>query len=105
MGDQNSLYKLTGTIELDHAFVGGKQAGKRGRGAEGKTAILVACEHNDGKPGFVAMKAVPSVNRNNVRKFAQESIELGQTLKTDALHSLRVLTEEHHHIAKVTPSE
>ena len=105
MGNQNSLYKLTGTIELDDAFVGGKQAGKRGRGAEGKTAILVACEHNDGKPGFVAMKAVSSVNRDNVRKFAQESIEPGQTLNTDALHALRVLTEEHHHIAKVTPSE
>ena len=24
MGEQNSLYKLTGTIELDDAFVGGK---------------------------------------------------------------------------------
>ncbi len=41
--------------------VGGKQAGKRGRGAEGKTAILVACEHNDGKPGFVAMNLEKSV--------------------------------------------
>jgi hypothetical protein len=39
MGDQNSLYKLTGIIELDDAFVGGKRAGKRGRGAEGKTAF------------------------------------------------------------------
>jgi len=105
MGDQNGLYKLAGIIELDDAFVGGKQAGKRGRGAEGKIAILVACEHNDGKPGFVAMKAVPSVNRDNVRKFAQESIKPGQILNTDALHALRVLTEEHHHIAKVTPSK
>ncbi len=71
----------------------------------GKTAILVACEHNDGKPGFVAMKAVSSVNRDNVKKFAQESIEPGQTLNTDGLHALRVLTEEYQHIAKVTPSE
>jgi len=36
MGDQNSLYKLTGTTELDDACVGGKRAGKCGRGAEGK---------------------------------------------------------------------
>jgi len=36
MGDQNSLYKLTGTIELDDAFVGGKRAGKRGRGLKEK---------------------------------------------------------------------
>ena len=105
MGDQNSLYKLTGTIELDDAFVGGKRAGKRGRGAEGKTAILVACEHNDGKPGFVAMKAVPSINKENVRQFAKDTIEPGQTLNTDAFFALRVLTEEHHHVAKVTPPE
>lgn len=105
MGDQNSLYKLTATIELDDAFVGGKCAGKRGHGAEGKTAILVACEHNDGKPGFVAMKAVSNVNRENVRKFVKESIEPGQILNTDAFCALKVLTEEHHHVAKVTPPE
>jgi len=105
MGDQNSLYKLTGTIELDDAFVGGKRAGKRGRGAEGKTAILVACEHNDGKPGFVAMKAVNAVNKETVRKFAKETIEPGQTLNTDAFCALKVLTEDYHHVAKVTPPD
>ena len=105
MGDQNSLYKLTGIIELDDAFVGGKRAGKRGRGAEGKTAILVACEHNDGKPGFVAMKVVEGVTQNSVRQFAQQTIIPGQTLNTDGFAALRVLTEEHHHIAKITPPE
>jgi len=105
MGDQNSRYKLTGTIELDDAFVGGKRAGKRGRGAEGKTAILVTCEHNAGKPGVVAMKAVPSINKENIRKFAKDTIAPGQTLNTDAFFALRVLTEEHHHVAKVTPPE
>ncbi|KAF3984084.1 MAG: transposase, partial [Methylococcales symbiont of Hymedesmia sp. n. MRB-2018] len=48
---------------LDDAFVGGKHKGKRSRGAEGKTAILVACESNNGKPGFVAMKAIPNVDK------------------------------------------
>jgi hypothetical protein len=105
MGDQNNLYKLNGIIELDDAFVGGKRPGKRGRGAEGKTAILVACEHNNGKPGFVAMKTVESVNKDSVRGFAQQTIAPGQTLHTDAFAALNVLTEEHHHVAKVTPPE
>jgi len=51
------------------------------------------------------MKAVPSINKENVRKFAKETIALGQTLNTDAFFALRVLTEEHHHVAKVTPPE
>lgn len=105
MGDQNSLYKLRGIIELDDAFVGGKRAGKRGRGAGGKTAILVACEHNHGKPGFIAMKAVAGINQDSVRQFAQQSIDPGQTVNTDAFAALKVLTEDHHHVAKVTPPD
>jgi len=103
MGDQNELYKLTGTIELDDAFIGGRHAGKRGRGAEGKTAILVACEHNNGKPGFVAMKVVEGVTQDSVKQFAEQTIAPGQVLNTDAFVALKVLGEEHHHIAKVTP--
>lgn len=105
MGSQNDLYKLRGIIEFDDAFIGGKRAGKRGRGAAGKTAVLVACEHNDGKPGFVAMKVVDQVTHDTVRAFAQQSLAPGQTLHTDALAALNVLAEEHHQIAKVTPPE
>lgn len=105
MGDRNQQYQLCGIIEFDDAFIGGKRAGKRGRGAAGKTAILVACEHNDGKPGFVAMQVVEQVTQEHVRAFAQQTLSPGQTLHSDALHALRVLAEEHHHIAKVTPPE
>ncbi len=105
MGDQNRLYRLEGIIELDDAFVGGKRPGKRGRGAEGKTAILVACEHNNGRSGFVVMKAVDQVTQDNVKAFAQGAIAPGQILHNDAFAALRVLAEGHHHVAKVTPLE
>jgi hypothetical protein len=105
MGDQNRLYQLEGIIELDDGFIGGKRPGKRGRGADGKTAILVACEHNDGKPGFVAMKAVGRVDQDAVKAFAQEAIVPGQILHTDAFTALKVLAEDHHHVAKVTPPD
>lgn len=106
MGDQNRLYLLEGVIELDDALVGGKRPGKGGRGADGKTAILVVCEHNDGKPGFVAMKGVNRrVDQDSVEAFAQEPIAPGQTLHTDAFTVLRILAEGHQHISKVTPPE
>lgn len=76
-GHQESLYRLRGVIELDDALVGGKRAGKRGRGTAGKTAILVACEHNDGTPGFVALKAVSSINHETVGQFAKTHLEMG----------------------------
>ena len=35
MGHRDSLYQLSGTIELDDALIGGRQKSKRGRGAAG----------------------------------------------------------------------
>lgn len=49
------------------------------------------------------MKAVGQVNQDSVKAFAQESIAPEQTLHTDAFAALRVLAEDHHHVAKVTP--
>jgi hypothetical protein len=56
MGEREQEYLLSGLIELDDAFVGGRTTGcKRGRGSEKKTTILVACEHDAKrkKPGFL----------------------------------------------------
>jgi hypothetical protein len=39
-------YKLSGRVEVDEFFIGGKKSGKRGRGAEGKTIVLVAVERD-----------------------------------------------------------
>jgi len=55
MGNRDSIYRPSNIVELDDALVGGKRPGKRGRGAEGKISVLIACENRDGKPGFLAM--------------------------------------------------
>ena len=36
--------KLSGRVEVDEFFIGGRRSGKRGRGAEGKTIVAVAVE-------------------------------------------------------------
>jgi hypothetical protein len=60
-GYRDSLYQLSGTIELDDALIGGRQKGKRGRGANGKTSVLIACESIEKKAVFIDMEAVSSV--------------------------------------------
>ena len=52
MGNRDSIYGLSGTVELDDAYIGGK----RGCGADGKTSILVACENHDGYPSNNGVK-------------------------------------------------
>ncbi len=105
MGHRDTLYRLSDTIELDDAFIGGKKPGKRGRGAEGKMAILVACDTFQGRPGFTAIEAVAAVNHDRVSDFAQRRITPGVPIRTDALPALNVLAEQHHHMSQITPPE
>ena len=102
MGDRDTLYRLTDIIEFDDALVGGKKPGKRGRGAEGKVSILVACENRNGKPGFLAMEAVNSVNMINIHDFAIRRIRAGQVVRSDALPANNGLVD---HVARITPPE
>ena len=104
MGHRDSLYRLTQTIELDDAFIGGKKAGKRGRGAEGKSSVLVAIENLDGKSGFVAMEVIDSVSKNNISDFTKRRILADQTVHTDAYPSNNGIRPHAMHIPKVTPS-
>ncbi len=105
MGHRDSLYRLSELIELDDALIGGKKPGKRGRGAEGKTSILVACENRGSKPGFLAMEAVDSVSKKTISDFARRRIMVKQTVHTDALPANNGLAEHVHHIARITPPE
>ncbi len=86
MGQRDSQYLLSGVIELDDAFVGGKTTGgKRGRGSEKKTAILVACEQKeDGKrAGYLKMQVVEHVNEVETKAFCQRALMPEQHLKID----------------------
>jgi hypothetical protein len=80
MGHRDSLYRLTGVIEIDDAFVGGKRKGKRGRGAEGKMPVLVAVESKGKRAGFIAMQAVNSVYHDNVEKFVAKHLGTIETV-------------------------
>lgn len=71
MGHRDSLYRLHDLIEIDDAFVGSRRSGKRGRGAEGKTAVLVAVENREQRAGFIAMRQVGAVTKGSVAEFAQ----------------------------------
>ncbi len=105
MGHRDSLCRLENIIEFDDTVIGGKQTGKRGRGATGKKPILVAVETHGDCAGFVAMKVVDSVSKETVREFLRYHIKEGQSVKTDALPALNAVQETQHHEKRVTPPE
>jgi len=114
MGHRDSLYRLHDLIEyvellsrhlIDDAFVGGRRSGKRGRGAEGKSPILVAVENRDQRVGFIAMQQVCAVTKESVAKFVQHHLPPGQLVRSDALASLVAIGKTQHHAARVTPPD
>jgi len=78
--------RLAGRVEVDEAYVGGQKEGARGRGAEGKTAVLVAVEGESKKKlGRVRFRCVESIDRKSVESFIGDSIEPGAVVVTDGL--------------------
>lgn len=85
--------RLSGRVEVDETYVGGQKEGVRGRGAEGKTRVLVAVEGAARKKlGRVRFRCVETIERASVEAFLQESIEPGSRVVTDGL-------SVYHHVA------
>jgi transposase len=70
---------LTGVIEADETYIGGKREGKRGRGAEGKTAVIGIAERRGG----VVAKVMDKVTTVNAIKLIRQNVAPGTTVHTD----------------------
>ncbi len=63
MQQRDTGYALNGIIELVDTYIGGKsRPGKRGRGASGKTPVLVAVETRKKGSSHVALLKPESFN-------------------------------------------
>jgi transposase len=79
---------LTGEVEIDETYIGGKKHGTRGRGAEGKTPVIGAAQ----RKGKVIAKVVSDVKSSIVVPFTTRNISRKATLYTDEFPSYDHLT-------------
>jgi transposase len=61
---------LTGEVEVDETYFGGKRTGKRGRGALGKSVIMGLVERN----GNAVTKIVPDVKARTLLPMIEENV-------------------------------
>lgn len=86
---QNFDALLSGHVELDEAYVGGRRSGgKRGRGAPGKT-IVMGLISRDGPTKAVV---IPDVTKKTLRGVVLDNVAPGSTVSTDELVSYGLLT-------------
>ena len=80
---------LSGHVEIDETYVGGKRRGKRGRGAAGKTIVLGMVE----RAGNVRAGPVPNVRRATLEPVIYANVQRGSVVSTDELASYKKLRE------------
>ncbi len=84
MADVDGETPLSGDVEADETYVGGRTTGgKRGRGAPNKTVLFGMLERD----GDVMANVVQNIRKRTLQAFIAENVEPGSTVHTDELKS------------------
>jgi transposase-like protein len=86
---------LTGTVEVDETFIGGKEKGEgtQGRGAETKSLVVVATECIGKQIGRVRFKIISEASADELSLFINETIEPESTIITDGWSGYNFLSK------------
>ena len=80
--------KLSGTVEVDETYIGGKsRLGRRGRASETKTIVIGAVE----RQGSVITKIIPNNKMRTLIPFVAETVSKDATVYTDENTGYRLL--------------
>jgi transposase-like protein len=75
--------RLAGIVEVDETFIGGPQPGKRGRGAAGKTLVLIAAQVESHKIGRIRLARIANASAANLERVVRQAIEPQTCIQTD----------------------
>jgi len=74
---------LDGIVEVDETVIGGVKPGRPGRGAAGKTLVVIACERREGGRGRVRMRRIPNAAADTLTEFVLDHVARGAEVHTD----------------------
>jgi hypothetical protein len=81
---------LSGNIEIDDAYWGGKSSGgERGRGAPKKTPFLAAVSKVDDKPDQIKLSVVKGFRIDEIKQWSNKNLEAGASVLSDGLACFR----------------
>jgi transposase-like protein len=79
--------RLTGVVEVDETYWGGKEEGVVGRQTQEKALIAIAAQEDGKGIGRVRLRRIPDASRQSLHGFIRQSVEPGSTVRTDGLNA------------------
>ena len=104
MEDRETRYQLGQVVEMDEAFFGGPFSGKRGRGAENKSKVIVAVENRGTSAGYAKMSVVETLDGDTIRDVSRTTIRNLSTIRTDDYPAYTALAKHFQHRGKTVKS-
>lgn len=87
MKEREAGRPLSGLIQLDDAFWGGRRRGKRGRGARGKTPLVAAVATDErGHPQRLRLSRVRGFRLREIARWSQIHLSPGSQVCSDGLN-------------------
>jgi len=74
---------LAGLVEIDESYLGGKEAGVRGRQSIHKAIVAIAVEFSEGKMGRIRLCHIPDVSAGSLEPFVIDAVQVGSIVHTD----------------------
>jgi transposase-like protein len=84
--------RLAGVVEADETYLGGPRSGKGGRGAAGKSLVLVMAQENPQGLGRIRLARVPDASAASLEPAIERAVEPGAVVRTDDWSGYRGLT-------------
>jgi transposase-like protein len=75
--------RLAGVIEMDESYIGGGKTGKRGRGAAGKSLVVIATEINGDRIGRIRLHRVMDASAASLGAVVEGATAPGAVIRTD----------------------
>jgi transposase-like protein len=85
--------RLAGSVEFDEVYIGGEASGKRGRGAERKSLIIIAAQALGSGMGRIRLQRVADASSASLCEAIEKSVAPGSTVLTDGWKAYAAMTQ------------
>jgi len=75
--------RLSGIVEVDEIYIGGSKPGKRGRGAAGKTLVMIVAQKDGKRIGRIRLQQVADASEESLMGAVSKTIEPNTLIHTD----------------------